>query len=55
VTERADEYDVVAIYKVGDSRVIAFGDMTWLMEPYVNSADNYQLLKNLVEAIAPSE
>ena len=55
VTERADEYDVVAIYKVGDSRVFAFGDMTWLMEPYVNSADNYQLLKNLVEAIAPSE
>jgi len=55
VTERADEYDVVAIYKVGDSRVIAFGDMTWLIEPYVNSADNYQLLRNLVEAIASSE
>lgn len=52
VTERADSYDTVAIYKVGDSRVVAFGDMTWLMEPYVNSADNYQLLRNLVEAIA---
>lgn len=55
VTERADEYDVVAIYKVGDSRVIAFGDMTWLMEPYVNAADNYQLLRNLVEVIASPE
>jgi len=29
--------------------------MTWLMEPYVNAADNYQLLKNLVEAIASSD
>ncbi len=52
VTERTDQYDVVAIYKLGDSKVIAFGDMTWLMEPYVNAADNYQLLRNLVEAIA---
>jgi protease-4 len=55
VTERADSYDVIAIYKVGDSRVVAFGDVTWLMEPYINSADNYQLLKNLVEAIASLE
>jgi hypothetical protein len=54
VTERTDSYDVVAIYKVGDARVIAFGDMTWLMEPYVNAADNYQLLRNLVAAIASS-
>jgi protease-4 len=52
VTERADSYDVIAIYKVGESRVVAFGDITWLMEPYINSADNYQLLENLVEAIA---
>ena len=52
VTERADSYDAVAIYKVGDSRVVAFGDMTWLMEPYVNTADNYQLLRNLVDSIA---
>lgn len=51
VTERSGEYDVVAIYKVGDSRVIAFGDMTWLMEPYVNAADNYKLLENLVKTI----
>ncbi|TRO54567.1 DUF4350 domain-containing protein [Candidatus Bathyarchaeota archaeon] len=54
VTERAGSFDVVSIYKVGDARVIAFGDMTWLMEPYVNAADNYQLLRNLVEAIASS-
>ncbi len=52
VTERASNYDVVAIYKVGDARVIAFGDMTWLMEPDVNAADNYQLLQNLVDSIA---
>jgi len=26
--------------------------MTWLMEPYINAADNYKLLENLVEAIA---
>ncbi len=55
VTERSGEYDVVAIYKVGDSRVVAFGDMTWLMEPYVNAADNYKLLENLVEAIASTD
>jgi hypothetical protein len=55
VTERADIYDVIAIYKVGDARVVAFGDITWLMEPYINSADNYQLLKNLVEAIDSTE
>ena len=55
VTERPGEYDVVAIYKVGDSRVVAFGDMTWLIEPYVNAADNYKLLENLVEAIASTD
>ena len=55
VTERSDEYDVVAIYKVGDARVIAFGDMSWLIEPYVNAADNYQLLRNLVEVIVSPE
>jgi ClpP class serine protease len=55
VTERADEYDTVAIYKIGDARVVAFGDMTWLMEPYVNAADNYQLLRNLVEEIASTD
>ena len=52
VTERPGEYDVVSIYKLGDQKVVAFGDMTWLMEPYVNAADNYKLLENLVEAIA---
>jgi protease-4 len=52
VTEQASNYDVVAIYKVGNARVIAFGDMTWLMEPYVNAADNHQLLQNLVDSIA---
>jgi hypothetical protein len=55
VTEQADSYDAVAIYKVGDARVVAFGDMTWLMEPYVNTADNYQLLRNLVEAIVSTD
>jgi protease-4 len=55
VTERVDSYDTVAIYKVGDARVIAFGDVTWLIEPYVNTADNYQLLRNLVADIASKE
>jgi ClpP class serine protease len=55
VTERAEEYDTIAIYELGDSRVIAFGDITWLIEPYVNTADNYQLLRNLVEAITSTE
>jgi hypothetical protein len=31
---------------------VAFGDTTWLMEPWIYTADNQRLAMNLVEAIA---
>jgi protease-4 len=51
VSERGDMYSVVAV-NTNNCTVIAFGDTTWLMKPYINAADNMVLLENLVEAIA---
>jgi len=51
VSERGEMYSVVAVNN-NDCTVIAFGDTTWLMKPYINAADNRILLENLVEAIA---
>ena len=51
VSERGDMYSVVAV-DTNNSTVIAFGDTTWLMKPYINAADNMVLLENLVEVIA---
>jgi hypothetical protein len=51
VSERGDTYSVVAM-NTNNCTVIAFGDTTWLMKPYINAADNRILLENLVEAIA---
>lgn len=50
VSERGDMYSVVAV-NTNNCTVIAFGDTTWLMKPYINAADNMVLLENLVEAI----
>ncbi len=51
VSERGDMYSVIAV-DTNNSTVIAFGDTTWLMKPYINTADNMVLLENLVEVIA---
>ncbi len=51
VSERSDMYSVVAV-NTNNCTVIAFGDTTWLMKPYINAADNMVLLENLVEVIA---
>jgi hypothetical protein len=51
VSERGDTYSVVAA-NTNNCTVIAFGDTTWLMKPYVNAADNRVLLENLAEVIA---
>ncbi len=50
VSERNDMYSVVAA-NTNNCTVIAFGDTTWLMKPYINAADNMVLLENLVEVI----
>jgi ClpP class serine protease len=52
VSERDGLYSVAAVYDLNNSTVIAFGDLTWLVKPYLNAADNMVLLENLVEAIA---
>jgi protease-4 len=51
VSERGDTYSVVTV-NTNNCTVIAFGDTTWLMKPYINAADNRVLLENLVEAMA---
>ncbi len=51
VSERGDMYSVVAV-NTNNCTVIAFGDTTWLMKPYINAADNMVLLENLVKVIA---
>lgn len=50
VSERGDMYSVVAV-NTNNCTVIAFGDTTWLMKPYINAAENMVLLENLVEVI----
>jgi protease-4 len=52
VSERTGLYSVAAVNDLNNCTVIAFGDMTWLVKPYLNAADNMVLLENLVEAIA---
>lgn len=52
VSEREGMYSVAAVNDLNNCTVIAFGDMTWLVKPYLNAADNVVLLENLVEAIA---
>jgi protease-4 len=52
--ERTGNYTVMAFMK-GNGTVAAFGDLTFLMEPYCYLEDNYRLVLNLVEAIAGVE
>ncbi len=52
VTERGDMYSVIATNDLNNGTVVAFGDLTWMVKPYLNAADNSILLENLVEAIA---
>lgn len=52
VSERSDFYSVVSVNDNGNSTVVAFGDFTWMIKPYVNAGDNAVMLENLVEAIA---
>ncbi len=51
VTEEEGPFDVVAVYGGGEPRVVAVGDVSWLMEPFVGEADNRRLLENLVELL----
>lgn len=50
-SEQMDVYGPVALLDKGNTTVVAFGDITWLMDPWIRVADNYQLAMNLVEDI----
>ena len=52
MSERGGLYSVVAVNDLNNCTVVAFGDMTWMVKPYLNTADNNVLLENLVEVIA---
>ena len=52
--EREGSYAPIALIE-GNGTVAAFGDLTFLMEPYCYVEDNYQLILNLVSAISEIE
>jgi hypothetical protein len=52
VSEQTMVYATISVIDKGNSTVVAFGDTTWLMEPWIFTADNQKLAMNLVEAIA---
>ena len=49
--ERTSNYTTIALV-VDNGTVAAFGDQTFLMEPYCYLEDNYKLILNIVSAIA---
>jgi protease-4 len=51
VSEQSKTFSPIAVLNKGNGTVIAFADITWIMEPYIHVEDNYQLAMNLVEAI----
>jgi len=55
VAEKADSYSTLAIAKKENGTVIAFGDLTFLSEPYCYVDDNYQLILNLASIIAGTQ
>jgi ClpP class serine protease len=54
IAERADNYTVIALVKENGT-VVAFGDLTFLREPYCYLEDNYKLIQNLASIIAKAK
>jgi len=52
VAERSGRYATIVLTEQGQGKIIAFGDLTFLMEPYCYVEDNYKLIDNLVSLIA---
>ncbi|UCH57612.1 MAG: S49 family peptidase [Candidatus Bathyarchaeota archaeon] len=50
--ERQGRYAPITIIDKGNGTTAAFGDMTFLTEPYAYLEDNYRLISNLVSAIS---
>jgi len=55
VAERRGRYTPISVISKGNSTVAAFGDITFLVEPYAYVEDNYRLVMNIVSAIADVE
>ena len=52
VAEKAGRYAVMAWVDEGNGTVIAFGDLTFLQEPYCYVEDNYKIIENVASVIA---
>jgi len=54
-SERQGKYAPISVIDKGNGTAAAFGDITFLMEPYAYLEDNYDLIMNLVYRIAEIE
>ena len=52
IAERADNYTTIVFTERGNGTVAAFGDLTFLTEPYCYVADNYKLILNIASLIS---
>lgn len=52
VAERSGSYAAISVIDKGNGTVAAFGDLTFLMEPFSYVEDNYKLVMNIVSAVS---
>ncbi len=52
VAERGGSYAPISVIDKGNGTVAAFGDLTFLMEPFSYVEDNYKLVMNIVSAVS---
>jgi protease-4 len=50
-SEQQGRYAPISVLAKGNGTTAAFGDITFMMEPYVYLEDNYQVIMNIVEEI----
>jgi hypothetical protein len=55
MAERRGRYAPISVISKGNSTIAAFGDITFLVEPYAYVEDNYRLVMNIVSAITEVE
>lgn len=51
ISERAKAYAPISVITKGNGTICAFGDITFLMEPWSYIEDNYRLVMNIVSTI----
>ena len=55
IAERQARYAPISVIEKGNSTVGAFGDITFLMEPYVYLEDNYRVVANIADRVSRIE